>query len=220
MKHQTSVPGNTLARVGKAYGVNLDSYESVTWPIYDTADYTSASTTILTFFQTPNGQSSKTYGDTNMDTAGIIPSPNYYFVTGIEVQIIPVITDLPSIGPVADVASKWLNDVYQMYYSKNFAQLVIGAKKYITEPINKFVPTHRLDGFAALATNLTSGASTQSQAVFAQLCGVPYEIQPFLLPPNQPFQFTINWPTAVTLASTHNPNIQVTFNGVMYRPAQ
>lgn len=219
MKHQNT-RGGSLDSLAKSYGVNLDTYEAVTYPLYDTADYTSATTTILTFFQTPNGQGGKTYADTNMDTAGTIPSPNFYFVTGIEVQIIPVITDLPSVGPIADAPSKWLNDVYQMYYTKNFAKLEIGAKKYIVEPINKFPPTHRLDGFAALATDLTAGAATQSQAVYASLAGVPYEISPFLLPPNQPFQFSLNWPTAVTLSSTHNPNIQVTLNGVMYRPAQ
>jgi hypothetical protein len=215
-----SVPSQTLAQVNADYGVNLDTYEAITWPLYDNADYTSATTTSLTFFQTPNGQGGKTYADTNMDTAGIIASPNFYFLTGIEVQIIPVITDLPSVGPLADAPAKWLNDVYQMYYTKNFVQLVIGAKKYITEPLNKFPPTHRLDGFAALDTNLTIGAATQSIISYASLMGVPYEINPFLLPPNQPFQFSINWPAAITLASTHNPNIQVTLNGVLYRPAQ
>src|SRR6476660_8260465 len=113
MKQAYNVPSDTLARVNHEYGVNLEDYEAVTWPIYDTADYVSATTTSLVFFQTPNGQGGKTYADTNMDTAGIIASPNYYFLTGIEIQIIPVITDLPSVGPLADAPAKWLNDVYQ-----------------------------------------------------------------------------------------------------------
>lgn len=220
MKHQGGVPAGTLSQVSRSYNVNLDTYEAVTYPLYDTADYTNGITTSLTFFQTPIGQGGKTAADTNMTTSGTIASPNFFFLTGIEIQVIPVITDLPSAGPQADAPSKWINDVYQMYYTKNSCTLQIGAKNYITEPMNKFVPTHRLDGYAALATNLTSGAATQSIIGYTALCGVPYEIAPFLLPPNQPFQFTITWPAAVTTNSTHNPNIQVTLNGILYRPAQ
>ena len=224
MKHQTvsgGVPAQTLQAVSSQYNVNLATYEVITWPLYDRATYTSAATTSLTFFQTPNGQGGKTYGDTNMDTAGIIASPNFFFMTGLEVKIIPNLsTNKPSVGPQADSAGLFFNDVWAMFAGKNFVQLVIGAKKYITEPLSKMSNTNRLDGVGAVCTNLTIGAATQSWLDYAAIVGVPYEIVPFLLPPNQPFQLSINWPVAITLPSTTNPDIEVTINGLLYRPAQ
>lgn len=223
MKHQTvsgGVPPMTLQKVSTDYNVNLSTYEVITWPLYDRQTYTSGTTTSLTFFQTPNGQGGKTYGDTNMDTAGIIASPNFFFMTGLEVKVIPNLTSVKPSTFGAEVAGLYVNDKWLMTYSKNFVQLVIGAKKYITEPLSKMVETNRLDGFAAAADATTAGANLQTLVNFACNIGVPYEIVPFLLPPNQPFQLSLNWPAAVTLPSGANPDIEVTINGLLYRPAQ
>lgn len=223
MKHQGSgnvVPPATLAAVSKQFNVNLNQYEVVTWPLYSRLTYTSGTTVSLGFFATPAGSGTTTYGDTNMDVGGQVASPQFFFLTGIELKVIPNLTSvLPSVFG-AGTAAKFVNDVWAMVASKNFFELTIGSKVYVREPISKFTNTNKLDGFAAAADATTAAANLQTVVSYAANVGVPYEISPLLLPPTQAFQAKVTWPTAVTLPSAANPDLEMTFNGLLYRPAQ
>lgn len=57
--------------------------EAIDKPVYDTALITSASTTSADFFQTPQGQSSKTAMETSMRQAGQLPVPEKFTIKRI-----------------------------------------------------------------------------------------------------------------------------------------
>ena len=67
------------------YAVNRpNEFEAVREPIYDFQTYAAAGQIQLTFFQVPNGQSGKTFEDTNMDTAGTLPVPKEFLIESID----------------------------------------------------------------------------------------------------------------------------------------
>ncbi len=76
-----------------------------------------------------------------------------------------------------------------------------------------------MDG--ALADVSTAGASFQSRMAFGQWRGRPYLLDPapLLLPENQNFSVSLNWPEGVQAIS--NPGrIGVILDGILYRRSQ
>jgi len=210
----------TLAELEK-YNVNrAGEFEAVRQSLYDFQTYAQAGQTSLTFFQVPIGQSSKTLADTNMELAGQLPNPKMQLIQSIEIAFFPGV--LPSIGPVADAPSAFVNDVYTVAKS-GWLELFIGSKSYLREaPIGRFPPKTKLEGFSAIATSLTAGAATQSRDAYAVFSGRPYMVDPWiLLKPTQNFQVSLNWPTAVALnAADTTARIGVIMDGVLYRNSQ
>lgn len=204
------------------YQVNRpDAPEIISQPIYDTVSYLAAGSASLQFFQTPVGQSSKTLADTNMLIAGSLPSPINMLVTDIQIGIYPGI--LPQVGPIADggVTAQFVNDVYKIG-SAGYLLFTIGSKQYLTDgPLCKFPVDHGFGGLAAMATNLTTGAATQSMVDYFRFAGATYNITPVLLIPTQNFSVELVFPgTPPTLPSGQPAKVQVTLNGWRYRLAQ
>lgn len=203
------------------YNVNRSGeFEAIRQSLYDFQTYAQAGQTQLIFFQVPAGQSSKTIADTNLELAGQLPNPKMHLVQSIEVLFYPSV--LPSRGPIADEASIFLNDVYNLSKS-GWLELFIGSKSYLREaPIGRFPPKTKLDGFAAVTTNTTIAAAMQSRDTYAVFSGRPYMVDPWiLLKPTQNFQVTLNWPTAVALnAADTAARIGIALDGVLYRNSQ
>ena len=206
-----------LSDLGK-YAVNRPGQDEGIWqPLYDYQTYAAAGQTSLNFFQIPQGQSSKTLADTNMEAAGALPVPKRFLIQGIEIVFFSGVTP-GTFG--AQAAAAYINDQNAIYKSGH-VQLFIGSKPYLDEaPIGVFPPSWGLGGFAALADTTTAGANQQSMIQYARGVGRVYEIPPMLLPSQQNFKVSINWPTAVATPSTVAGRIGVRLLGVMYRNSQ
>lgn len=203
------------------YNVNrAGEFEATRQSLYDTLTYAQAGQTQLLFFQVPAGQAGKSLADTNMTIAGSLPNPIMQLVQSIEVLFFP--STLPSRGPIADEASIFLNDVYNVGKS-GWLEFFIGSKTYLKEaPINRFPPKTKLDGFAAITSSLTAGAATQSRDTYAVFSGRPYMLDPWiLLKPTQNFNVSLNWTTVQALnAADTAARIGIVLDGIQYRNSQ
>lgn len=198
-------------------------YEGVKQSLYDSGTYAQAGQTSLNFFQNPIGSTAtpKTKAETNMELSGQLPAGKFFLIESVEILFLPTASATAiSTGPVADAAQAFLNDVYLFGASAAFAELYVSSKLYLTEaPLSVFPPKTRMDGFAALATNLTTGANTQTRTGYAAWSGRPYPINPpILLAPTMNFSFQLNWPTAVAISAA--AKVYVRLDGILYRQSQ
>jgi len=201
------------------YSVNRGGqYEVIGSSLYDYTTYAAAGQTQLNFFQTPQGQGSKTLADTNMEAAGSLPAPKNFLVTSIEVNFWPGVN--PSLFG-AEVAGEYLNDVWTLAKS-GWLEFFIGSKNYIQEgPIGVFPAANGLVVAAAAADASTAGANLQTLVNYANLGGKPYILpSPIALVSNQNFRVTMNWPVAVPLPSVAAARIGVRLRGYLYRLSQ
>lgn len=193
-----------------------DSTEAIWQPFYDYQSYGTAGATSFIFFQVPNGQSNKTYADTNMELAGQFPAPTAFLCTAVMVAYFP--GAVPSIVGTATAANTPWNDVVAIANSGWF-ELKIGSKVYLRDaPIGKFPPNFTIGGVSSVG--VASGATTiiQTQTGFARAQGRYYEITPFLIPQSQNFNVSLYWPTAQTVSTTGR--IGVILDGFYYRQSQ
>jgi hypothetical protein len=191
-----------------------DATEAIWQPFYDFQTYGTAGATSMTFFQVPNGQSSKTYADTNMELAGQFPAPTAFLCTAIMVAFFP--GGNPSATGTALAVSTYWNDAVSVANS-GYLEMTIGSKVYLRDaPIGKFAPNFTVQGVAAVG--IANTALTQTQTAFARAAGRYYEVTPFLIPQSQNFNLKLIWPTAQTVAVTGR--IGLILDGFYYRQSQ
>lgn len=219
----TAYAGNPLKNPGD-YKVNVPkTVEIITQPLYSYQLYPAAGAAQLNFFQNPIGQGGLTLQQTNMTLAGQIPAPQMFLIQGIGIDYLPGMTAAPPvIGPRADAATGALNDFYAIM-RQGALSLNIGSKNYLQmAPMLSMPPRAHMDGVAAVATNLTTGAATQTimQIPFSE--GSVFSPVPLLLESGQNFGVRIDFPGgAVAVPSTDAlAYIGVILYGTMYRPAQ
>lgn len=210
----------TLEQLQK-YEVNRKgAHEAVRQSLYDYQTYDAANGhSVLSFFQVPQGQSSKTQEDTNIEQAGALPSPKRFLVESIEVYFWPG-DNIAAFG--AQAVNDFVNDVYNVAKS-GFLRLFIGSKDYLIEgPLMRFPPKTCLDIDAALADSTTAGSDQQSRIAYATMKGRPYRLQPpIFIPPTQNFKVSLEWPNgAVSLDSSTDARIGVVMDGILYRLSQ
>lgn len=197
------------------YNVNRpDQVEAIRQSLWDTQTYVDNSTTQLQFFQIPNGQSSKTLADTNMEAAGSLPAPKSFLVETIELYVYPGNTIAADSTTIA--ASKNLNDIYQLTKT-GWLDLFIGSKSYLIEgPLMKFPPR---SGIGGIQVGADSTANTGVRVDYATLGGPVYELDPpILLVPTQNFKITLNWASAIDIGA--NATIVCNLGGILYRNSQ
>lgn len=214
----------TIAEL-KQYAVNQPGvYEITRQTLYDFASYAAAGQTSLNFFQLPQGQAGKTKADTNMETAGSLPSPKHFIVSSIEIMFFPGV-EPGQYSSAGLVATEFANDVYALMKG-GFLDFFIGSKSYLTEaPLGKFPPKTGLEIAAAYAVDrkqtTAANATDQLSMDYARLCGRPYYIEPEItIVPTQNFNVTLNWPVAIPLPSGQPARIGVVLDGLLYRLAQ
>lgn len=197
-------------------------------PLFDSATYTSGTTTLLSFFTTPKGQGTttapgatgpKTLADTNLQTAGSLPLGNQLLVTGIEFHIYPAVN--PGRGGVADAtAGQFVNDMY-LLLKAGVVLFTVSNRNYVEDgPLINFPPLNRMVGFAGAATSSTAAASLYSEIGYASAGGSPYALVPVLLSATQAFSVSVTFPAAVTLASATNPRVFCRLRGRFVRRVQ
>ena len=207
----------SLAQLEK-YNVNVEGQPEVIWqPLYDFQAYPAAGFTSLRFFNVPAGQAGKTFDDTNLETAGVLPVPVNMAITSLEIMFFPgsVISETS-----ANVGRNW-NDA-QAVFEAGHLSLVIGSKEYLLDaPLGRFPQTVRLAGDAALASNLVAAAATITKIDYAAFSGAPYRIVPLRLISQQNFRVDLVFDGgAVALPSAVAGRIGVRLNGFRYRLAQ
>lgn len=172
-------------------------------PLYDYQTKTAAATAQQTFFQTPIGQNNKTIADTNMISAGQLPLGNRFALTGIQVELYPLM-DLTGAA-----LSEFANDV-QAFYNSGALVLTIGNKDFATQaPLNKFPPVNGLDVS-------TSSGTTAVNTTYAIASGREFKTIDMYIQSNESFSVTLsNMP-----ALSADARVGVTLNGFLYRDVQ
>lgn len=194
-----------FAAVASRFSVNLNGVTEALWqPIYDTLTYPAAGATNLVAFQNPVGVGGTTKALTNVQSAGMFPAGQNFIGVDISVELIP--------AALTTVAA-YITDCLA-FYNSGWLELNIGSKNYLTEaPMGAFPTKHRLDVFAV---NDASAAPTVFR--YAQNRGEIYQITPVLIPQNQNFNITLQWPALVPISA--QSTIQVKMGGYLFRTAQ
>lgn len=213
------------------YSVNREGWEAIRQSVYDFQQYPAAGATQLSFFNLPIGQGTsyagggtKSLSDTNMTLAGQFPANQEFLIQSIEVHFYPTTPTVAAAMPAAfgaQAASVQVNDQYIFRRSGNLV-LVIGSKPYLQEaPLMRFPSKTHFEINAALADVSTAGASFQSRIAFSEANGRPYLLSPvdLLLPQNQNFGVTLNWPEGAQ-AITNPGRVGVVLDGILYRKSQ
>jgi len=206
------------------YSVNRPGWEAVKQSLYDFQVYAAAGQTQLTFFALPVGQGGKTLSDTNMTLAGQLPRNQEFLLQSIEIVFFPTTPTVAAQMPAAfgaQAVAQIVNDSYIVGRAGNLA-LVIGSKPYLQEaPLGRFPPKTHFEIDAAAADVTTAGAALQTRIAYAGWSGRPYMIDPasLLLPENQNFSISLNWPEGVQ-AITNPGRIGVVLDGILYRRSQ
>ena len=223
MRNQGKQPPSLEAL--RKYSVNrAGQQESIYAPMYDYVEYAAAGHTQLTFFSNPVGQGTtshpgstgpKTRADTNMTNAGLLPNPQRFLCTGIEVKFWPGddVSGSQLTNPGSNLQSAW------NVLKSGYLRMTIGSKDYVTDgPLDLFPASTRLAASVALSDSSTAGAGQVSTFNYAVGAGKPYELSPFLIPSNQNFTVELNWPNAVSIAT--EARIGVRLLGFLYRLSQ
>lgn len=201
----------------KDYAVNRPGqYEVLKQPLYDYNTYAQAGQTLLTYFQNPVGQGTKTVADTNMESAGQLPNPKRFLIRGIEIFFTPGV--FPSAAPAAASIDNYVNDVFEVFTGAGVLNLFIGSKTYVQAPINMFPAATRLAGWTGMASQ-AAVADVLSRTTYASSSGTPFGMDPpLILEPTQNFSVTCVWPTAIGISA--NARMGVHLKGLLYRQSQ
>jgi hypothetical protein len=208
------------------YKLTIEGYEASSQSLYDIQAYAAAGQSTLSFFAVPNGQSSKTLSDTNMELAGQLPANKKFLITSVEVVFYPtrpsVTADMPAAFGGAQQAAELINDVYVVACGGNLV-LTVGSKTYLQEaPLGRLPAKTHFHLDAALADVTTAGAGLQSRIAYGYAAGRAYGLRaPLLLEENMNFGVSLNWPEGVVALPSGNPGrIGVVLDGLLYRKAQ
>ncbi|MGH9780193.1 MAG: hypothetical protein ACRD33_00105 [Candidatus Acidiferrales bacterium] len=212
---------NTVDNLSQYNPNRPDAIEAIWQPQYDFQSYPTTGQSQLSFFQVQQGQSGKTFADTNMTLGGQFPSPTAFLCTAIMIFLFPNYAGAVSNVAAAATANANVNDVVKVYHSGWF-EFTIGSKVYLRDaPIGKFPPNVGIGGLQAYGLAQYDQAAPSVNQVstdVAQAIGRYAEITPLLIPMNQNFVVTLNWPALVTVANT--ARIGVVLDGFYYRQSQ
>lgn len=177
--------------------------ESVPYILYDTQQYISGATTLLSFFQQVNADKTLT----NMETAGVLPAPQHFEIHRIFVDVL----SRPSAGVGTAVGQA--DDISLLFNTGRATLTYTGSgKRWGPIPARACGPLHSVN--AALAGTLTAPAHLQVGWRDAN-GGFPINGQ-FVIPPSQSFGFDMAFAAAQTLGGG-NTYISVSLLGVLHR---
>lgn len=209
-----------------AHVTQLATQDVIYAPLYDAASWGTAGQTLLTFFSAPVGQGTstapgytgtKTLADTNLQSAGQLTKGNEFYMTGQEFMFFP--GSNPEQDLTAAGINGFLNDTYNAAKS-GYVTLQVGSNRnYIQDgPLGIFPPNARLYVAAAIGGTDTAATNSILTQTYAAWSGEPYEITPVYIEATLGFSESIQWPAAVTLATT--ARIMSRMRGYLVRNAQ
>jgi hypothetical protein len=176
--------------------------------IYDTLQYTSASTTELIFLQ--QSLSTKTRDITNMTQPGMLPNPESFLVMCPRFYI----KWSAAASSAATFAATVASDII-ILTNTGIVTFQFGNKKYGPYPLWMFSAGGGPD--IRLSMNATAPIFTD----YAQLGGPLFSFMPYMMiSPLQSFNVTLNWPAGAVTLGAGNPNIEWVFEGQRARAIQ
>jgi len=202
-----------IAELAK-YGVNVANVAQViTQPLYHYQPYEAAGVSRLTFFQNPVGSNvggtNLTMEDTNMEAAGQLPNPKTMLVLGIQFQVISgadVNQTDPALTQTADLDA---------LLGRGHVQFFVGSKAQYDSVGMEHFPTNN-----GLVSESAIG-STAGILDSARYSGPINRITPLVLPSNQNFKVTVDFPNGlVAMPSGQDAVIGCKLIGYQYRLAQ
>jgi len=182
--------------------------EAVAWTVYDTATYTSAATTQLTFFTNTRA----TPQLSNLAPAGQFPNPQFFRLFSVSLDVMVPQLNIGAAVPTA------IRDIWRMLFGSGTAgegapswTFTLANKTYGAFPVSMLHGTGGPVGFGfttAAATGSEYGNNSYPDGGFSFANSI-------LIPPQQAFQVQLNWDAAQTLLA--NVNLRVSLHGTLYR---
>lgn len=201
---------NQLA--AQAVPQTADQPEVVPAVFYDTQTFTSASTTLLTFFQTGNSDVSLS----NMPQGGTLPQPQYFEIHRLFLEILgrPTVSGAAATIPAAGL----IDDINQLILTgRGYSIFSMSSKSFPAIPLSYLgAPGGVQDTAFGVLSGTTAGSASQVKEYGhpANNGGFPVNGQ-WLIPPSQSFQAVLAWPAVLTL--TGNVSIRLSMMGNLYR---
>lgn len=196
------IPQEWLSYVTQT-GLNLEIVPSM---LYDTASYTSATTTDLIFFTTARA----TEDLSNLKSPSMLPNPQSFLIQNINIYF----RTIPNLAATAAAAE--VTDMISLVNTGIF-KLIIGTKQYGPYPLWK------LPSATYVRSSVTGTFAAPLFFNYGQLDGPLYPLFPnLMIAPLQNFEVHLQWPAgAVTLGAPTSPlPIQVVFDGQLARSVQ
>lgn len=170
--------------------------------LYSTKTFTSASTTVLTFYDFVEGSRPDL---TNMQSANQMSNPESFLIQNMRLYFKNFVQSDPSGTADAGQVVSQFNDVVKLA-SQGILQLKISNKQYGPWPL-----------WMLPANSFVKGAmSTGSDLVvdYGQIDGFLYPVEPnLMLAPVQNFTVTLSWPAGTVTLSNATVDIEVLFDG-------
>lgn len=218
--NQFSNVAPALAALGE-FDVNVENVSQVIWqPLYDYQAYAAAGTSSMTFYQVPKGQNGKTFEQTNMTNAGILPAPKEFLCVGMEF-FVKSGADTGATGAAATLNQSQIADINALQ-GRGHVQIFVGSKPVLDEiGIDQFPCGTFLHADGAVADSTSPAADKLSHLAAAGFRGRPYMIEPFRIPANQNFEVSLEFPSGVVaMPSGEDATIGCRLLGWQYRLAQ
>lgn len=189
------------------YGTLVAQSQTISWIWYAKLLYTSAATTLLTFFNTVPA----TLDLGNMVLASMLQGGQAFIIKAIRVHFDSELTEVAAVPGAANDIARLINN--------GVLSLTIGQKNYGIWPLHA-LPA----GGGVVASTGGAGAEATNQFQTAATNGVadPRAIytldNPLLIEPNISFFAQVQWAAAQTLSG--NLNMTVMLDGDLIRPVQ
>lgn len=207
-----------MVRPGQYQVTDMDKMEASTQVLYSFVTYPAGGSSALTFFQNPYGAQGITLADTNMQSAGMLPSPQKFLVQGLGVRFI---SGLAASTLGAASADNALNDTNAILRT-GIVTLDISSKNYFTTtPLAELPCRAYTAGMAGLSNATTPAAGLASAVQLAWVNGDVFRPNPLLLESTMNFRVTVTWPTLIPVPSTNaTSRLGIYLYGTLYRPPQ
>lgn len=223
---------NIVAEVGKVEIIRQPLYDYILYP-------TAGSAAPFLFFTTAQGggvssstgnaANAKGISDTNLQQAGLLPSPQAFWIEGIEFDVQPgssaaantYAVQVPSAFAVAAATGlqAGAHDVNAILCG-GVLDLRISSKSYYQRgPMYAFPPAKYFSLDASVATTSATVGEIVKEKMRAD--GDPVMLDPGLgIAPMQSFGVSVVYPTAIATPSGFNARIGCILNGWLFRPVQ
>jgi len=229
----------TLGEMASNLAVDLGSIEVVKWEIYDYLLYPTAGQIALSFFlnglgaglsSSPgNANLGKAITDTNLTGAGVLPSPQAFWVEDIEVMVDPgsvstANTFTPQIpaafaAAAATTVQAGSHDVNAILTTGSI-QFSAGQKPYYqAAPLHRAPPKRRIQLDTGLASSSATAGETVKEKTYAT--GDTLLLDPGVgIMTAMNFNVSMQWPVAIATPSGFNARIGVVLSGWLFRGVQ
>lgn len=181
-------------------------YDPIPWILYDRQRVAAAQSATLSFFKNPLGSTqdgaTKTYFDTNLDTAGVLPAPRKFSVYGIQISY-------QSTSSPGDI---------KLLLNQAYGEFIIGAKQYSIGPLKQYPSGEGVVIYAGGLTDATIVSATSGHPSNNEMVSLARGSFPITIPQQQVFEGRVGFKAAVALSTT--VDVWFKLNGILWREVQ